>query len=100
MHKRGDFYMSKKKNAVNRLQNEKEYTDVSNVEIQKAYIIPEDLPEGAYGAPRGEDTPVENKSTAWEPDQRAYSAFKLILANKQRNFPGADPTYEEDDRLD
>lgn len=39
------------------------YTDFSNVETQRNFLVPETLPEGPYGSPRGKDQPVENKST-------------------------------------
>lgn len=82
----------------NHTENEPNYTDLSNVETQKNYIIPEDLPEGGYGAPRGKNTPVENKSTSWKEGQRPYSAFnyefKSMHENKPRNFPGAHPTHD------
>lgn len=78
------------------------YTDVSNAETRQNFIIPEDLPEGPYGAPRGEHTPVENKSTPYEEGQRPYSAFnyefKSMHENKPRNFPGAHPTHDDPDQ--
>ncbi|MBS4200172.1 cytosolic protein [Bacillus sp. FJAT-49732] len=74
------------------------YTDVSNVVTGRNYIIPEDLPEGAYGAPRGKDTPVENKSTPWEKGQRSYSAFnyefKSMHEDNPRKAPGAHNTHD------
>ncbi|MEK3887765.1 cytosolic protein [Bacillus sp. FSL K6-3431] len=77
------------------------YTDMSNVETDRNYIIPEEFPEGGYGATKGENTPVENKSTPWEEGQRSYSAynyeFKSMHENKPRNFPGAHPTHDNPD---
>lgn len=78
------------------------YTDVSNVETKRNFVIPEDLPEGPYGAPRGEHTLVENKSTPWREGQRSYSAFnyenKSLHQGMPRKFPGAHPTHDDPDR--
>ncbi|MFD1708645.1 cytosolic protein [Siminovitchia sediminis] len=75
------------------------YTDVSNVETQRNFLIPEEYPEGAYGAPIGEDTPVENKSTPWKEGQRKYSAHnyenKSLHQNLPRQTPGAHPTHDD-----
>ncbi|AZV45071.1 cytosolic protein [Peribacillus asahii] len=80
--------------------NKKEkYYDFSNVEKQRNYIIPEDQPEGPYGAPRGADTPVEGKSTPWGEEQRSYSNFnyenKSLHENMPRQYPGAHPTHDD-----
>ncbi|MFK4997328.1 cytosolic protein [Bacillus sp. N9] len=78
------------------------YTDVSNAETKKNDVIPEEMPEGAYGAPRGEHTPVENKSTPWKEGQRSYSAFnyefKSMHENKPRKAPDAHPTHDDPER--
>ncbi|HEY4553672.1 MAG TPA: cytosolic protein [Bacillaceae bacterium] len=88
-----------RRNNDNRNQDNIKYTDVSNVETQRNYIIPEQTPEGPYGAPRGEHTPVENKSTPWREGQRSYSAFnyefKSMHQNMQRKFPGSHPTHAD-----
>lgn len=34
------------------------YHDFSTVEARKNFLVPETLPEGPYGAPRGKDEPV------------------------------------------
>lgn len=89
-------------NHKDRLDKEEiTYTDVSNVETKRNFIIPEDFPEGPYGAPRGEHTAVENKSTPWKEGQRPYSAFnyefKSMHEGKGRNFPGAHPPHDDPD---
>ncbi|HLU20945.1 MAG TPA: cytosolic protein [Bacillaceae bacterium] len=79
---------------------EKEYSDVSNVEVQRNFVIPEELPEGAYGAPRGKNSPVENKSTAWKKDQRSYSAFNYefkSLHDNPRKAEGSHPPHDNPD---
>ncbi|KHF28311.1 hypothetical protein LR68_02853 [Anoxybacillus sp. BCO1] len=37
------------------------YHDFSTVEAMKNFLVPETLPEGPYGSPRGEHEPVQNK---------------------------------------
>jgi hypothetical protein len=80
-------------------KEEKEYTDFSNVEDMKNYILPEDLPEGPYGSPRNEKL---GKSTPWEDDQRYYSAFnyefKSLHQDIPRKFPGAHPTHDDPEK--
>lgn len=84
------------------MRKKEHFSDFSNVEARNNYIIPEDLPEGPYGSPRGKNTPVENKSTPWGPEQRSYSAFnyndKTFHENLPRNYPGAHPTHDEDSK--
>ncbi|MBS4220853.1 cytosolic protein [Bacillus sp. FJAT-49711] len=88
--------------ANNQDKEDPPYTDLSNVADQRNYIIPEELPEGAYGAPRGEDTPVENKSTPWEEGQRSYSAFnyefKSMHEGHPRKGPNAHITHDDPER--
>lgn len=75
------------------------YYDFSNVEKQRNYIIPEDLPDGPYGAPRGENTPVEGKSTPWGEEQRSYTYSnyenKSLHENMPRQYPGSHPTHDD-----
>ncbi|MFD0051397.1 cytosolic protein [Actinomycetes bacterium NPDC127524] len=81
------------------MDKKEKYFDFSNVEKQRNFIIPEDLPEGPYGAPRGKDTPVENKSTPWEEGQRYQSAFnyenKSLHEGIPRQMDGAHPTHDD-----
>ncbi|AIE61210.1 hypothetical protein [Bacillus methanolicus] len=78
------------------------YTDFSNVENQRNYLIPESLPEGAYGSPRGKYKPVENKSTPWKEGQRYHSAynyeFKSFHKNLPRQMSGAHPPHDDPDK--
>lgn len=82
--------------------NKKEYHELSNVEAQKNFLIPEELPEGAYGAPVGEDTAVENKSTPWREGQRRYSAynyeFRSMHEDLPRQYPFSHPPHDDPDR--
>jgi hypothetical protein len=81
------------------LNKKEQYTDFSNVEAQRDFVIPEELPEGPYGAPKGAENPVENKSTPWHEGQRPYSAFnyenKSLHEDLPRRYPGAHPTQDE-----
>lgn len=83
------------------MNKQEKYEDFSNVEAQRIYVIPEDLPEGSYGAPKGADTPVEGKSTPGREEQRPYSAFnyqaKDLHEDFPRKYPGAHPTYDNPD---
>lgn len=82
-------------------KKEKNYDDFSNVEVQRNFIIPEDFPEGPYGAPRGADTPAENNNPPAKEGQRHHSAFnyenKELHENLPRKYPGAHPTHDEAD---
>ena len=79
--------------------DKKKYYDFSNVEKQRNFVIPEDFPEGPYGAPRGADAPVENKSTPWREGQRSYSAFnyenKSLHEDLPRVYPGAHLPHDD-----
>lgn len=70
-----------------------DYKDFSNVEVGRDYLIPETLPEGPYGSPRGKYTLVRNKSGPFRTGQRYYSAFnyenKGLHEDIPREAPGA-----------
>ncbi len=82
-----------------RMAKKDDYHDFKNVEASHQYIVPEATPEGPYGSPIHKDTPVENKSTPWEKDQREYSAFnyndKDQHAHQPRKYPSHHPTHDE-----
>ncbi|QPC47384.1 cytosolic protein [Mangrovibacillus cuniculi] len=75
------------------------YTDFSNVETGRNFILPETLPEGPYGSPRGKHTPVVNKTTEWEEGQRYYSAFNYENKTLHQDIPRQDtfahPTHDD-----
>jgi hypothetical protein len=91
-----------KKEHDSRDKEEEVYSDFSNVETQRNFLVPETLPEGPYGSPRGKYTPVENKSTEWEEGQRYYSAFnyenKSLHQDIPRQEPGSHPVHADPDR--
>ncbi|UII55417.1 cytosolic protein [Cytobacillus spongiae] len=75
------------------------YSDFSNVEAQRNFLIPEQLPEGPYGSPRGKYELVQNKSTPWREGQRYYSAFnyefKSLHENLPRQMDGSHPPHDD-----
>ncbi|MEW9501975.1 cytosolic protein [Jeotgalibacillus marinus] len=68
-----------------------EYHDFSNVEVGRQYLIPESLPEGPYGSPRGKYTLVRNKSGPWREGQRYYSAYNYENKSLHKDIPRTDP---------
>jgi hypothetical protein len=83
------------------MDEKEEFFDFANVEKQRDYLVPEEFPEGPFGAQRGKEDPVENKSTSWEKGQRYYSAFtyenKSLHENMPRQYDGAHPTHDDPD---
>lgn len=77
------------------------YTDFSTVETRRNFITAEDLPDGPYGSPRGENEPVQGKSSPWKKGQRPYSnfnyEFKSFHQDLPREYPGAHPTHDDND---
>lgn len=77
------------------------YTDFSNIETGRNYLIPEEFPEGAYGSSIGKQKLVENKSTPWKEGQRHYSAFnyenKTLHEDIPRQMEGAHPPHDNPD---
>jgi hypothetical protein len=71
-------------------------TDLATVESQRNDLIPEEFPEGPYGAA----LPVESlgKSTPWRRDQRPPSPFSYenreLHEGMQRNYPGDHETHD------
>ncbi len=82
-------------------KEEDKYTDFSNVETMRNFLVPNHMPEGPYGSPIGADEPVKNKQTPWDEGQRTYSAFNYEFKNLHqdipRKFPGAHPIHGEQD---
>lgn len=81
-------------------KEKRQYTDFANVEAQRNYLTPEQLPEGPYGAPRNKYEAVTNdKSEPWTEKQRYYSAFnyeyKALHQDLPRQEDGAHPTHDE-----
>ncbi|WP_170008063.1 cytosolic protein [Bacillus fonticola] len=83
-------------------KEEEVYTDFSNVETMRNFVAPEPFPEGPYGAPRGENEPVVNKTTPWEEGQRYYSAYnyenKSLHADIPRGIAPSHPAHDDPNR--
>ncbi|WP_199426590.1 cytosolic protein [Thermaerobacillus caldiproteolyticus] len=81
------------------MREEEKYSDFSTVEKIRNFLVPETLPEGPYGSPRGKNEPVQNKSTSWKKGQRYYSAFnyeyKSLHQDIPRQDPGAHPPHDD-----
>ncbi|MFZ3590659.1 cytosolic protein [Bacillus sp. DJP31] len=86
---------------VNEDKQKETYTDFSNVEAMRNYIVPNHMPEGPYGCPIGANEPVQNKHTPWKKGQRTYSAFNYEFKNLHqdipRQYPGAHPNHDDPD---
>lgn len=80
------------------IEDEK-YTDFSNVETQRNFLVPEQTPEGPYGSPFLKDDPIQTKSTPWQKGQQYYSAFayenRTLHQNMPRQMDGAHPTHDD-----
>src|SRR5690625_1137756 len=61
----------------------KHFSDVSNANRMKDMLIPEEFPEGSYGAEKNKYTNVESKSTEWEDGQQRTSAY--VYADRDRH---------------
>lgn len=84
--------MLKKKNTP--------YTDLATVESQRNDIIPEEFPEGPYGAATNED--VLGKETPYLASQHAAPRFtyenREFHAGISRQDPGSHPTHDDPNR--
>jgi len=76
------------------------YRELETVISQRREIIPEEFPEGAYGAPF--DGPL-GKSTPWEPGMHAVSPFtyknRTFHAGLERDHPDSHPTHSETEEV-
>ncbi|CAJ1001762.1 MULTISPECIES: hypothetical protein [Bacillales] len=72
------------------------YSELSVVESQRNEIIPEEFPEGPYGAATNDKL---GKATGWEPGQHAISNFTYEYRNFHQNLPRQDesahPVHDE-----
>jgi len=75
--------------------------ELETVISQRSEIIPEEFPEGAYGAPFNNET--LGKSTPWYDDMHASSAFtyenRTFHAGLERDNPDAHPTHSETEEV-
>ena len=73
------------------------YTDFVPVEKMHNEIIPEEMPEGAYGSPT--NNVRLGKTTPFEQDQYAISSFSFenreLHQDMPRQYPGGHPTHDD-----
>ncbi|MDN4595450.1 hypothetical protein NWF35_16450 [Polycladomyces subterraneus] len=85
---------------MRRKHPKRDFHDVSTVESQRNELIPEEFPEGPYGAAHNE--PQLGKSTPWRPGQHAAPQFTYEMREFHeglpRQAPGSHPTHDEQDR--
>lgn len=77
----------------------KRFSDVSNASNMDDMLIPEEFPEGSYGAEKNQHTKVESKSTEWKDGQQRTSAYVYADRDQHddlpRRTPGAHPLHDE-----
>ncbi|SET34563.1 hypothetical protein SAMN05216389_10989 [Oceanobacillus limi] len=81
--------------------DDKKFSDFSNVNNQKNNLIPEEFPEGAFGSSINKEEPVVGKSTPWKDEQQRTSAFvfpyKELHEDLPRQAPGSHVIHDEPD---
>lgn len=74
------------------------FRELKTVESQQNELVPEEFPEGPYGATTSSKP---GKSSPWRPSQHASPRFTYEMREfhegLQRNFPGSHPTHDEPD---
>ncbi|SMO83658.1 hypothetical protein [Melghirimyces algeriensis] len=76
------------------------YNDLKSVESQRNELVPEEFPEGPYGATTNED--VLGKESPWRASQHASPRFTYEMREFHegipRQVPGSHPTHDDPDR--
>jgi hypothetical protein len=70
-------------------EDRKPYTDVATVESLRHDVIPEEFPDGPYGAATNEE--LLGKSEPWLRDQRALSNYAYENRQFHADLPRRDP---------
>ncbi len=77
--------------------DEQAYSELSTVESLRNEILPEEFPEGPYGAPTNELR--LGKATGWEEGQHSTSAFtyenREFHQGLYRGEPGSHPPHDD-----
>jgi hypothetical protein len=68
-------------------------SELSTVESQRNEIIPEEFPEGPYGAATNEE--LLGKATGWESDQHVISNFAYEYRNFHQDLPRQEPAAHQ-----
>lgn len=75
----------------------KPYRDLKTVESLRNELVPEEFPEGPYGASTHEDE--LGKDSPWRPTQHASPRFTYEMRDFHegipRQIPGSHPTHDE-----
>lgn len=83
------------------LRRRRRHRELETVISQRSEIIPEEFPEGAYGAPFNEET--LGKTTPWEAGMHAAPQFtyenRTFHAGLEREHPDAHPTHSETEEV-
>ncbi|WP_010647342.1 hypothetical protein [Oceanobacillus massiliensis] len=78
----------------------KEFSDFSNVDRQKNQLIPEEFPEGSYGSSIHKKEKVTGKDSPWLEGQYRDSAYVFPDKNQHDGLPrqaeGAHPPHDEE----
>ncbi|MFD2045154.1 hypothetical protein ACFSTA_15830 [Ornithinibacillus salinisoli] len=81
--------------------DDKKFSDFSNVNNQRNNLIPEEFPEGAFGSAINKKEPVSGKSTPWGDEQQRTSAFvfpyKELHEDLPRQAAGSHVIHDEPD---
>lgn len=77
-----------------------DYTELSTVESQRNEILPEEFPEGPFGAATNEER--LGKATGWEPRQHSTTTrftyeTREMHEDLPRQYPGAHPIHDNPD---
>lgn len=74
----------------------KKYRDLKTVESYRNEMIPEEFPDGSYGASTSQKP---GKSSPWRSTQHASPRFTYEMRGfhegMKRQFPGSHPTHDE-----
>jgi len=77
------------------MDERKNYADVDTVESQKENILPEEFPEGYYGAPDNRQLAKERTSIGERPTSAFTYEAKKFHEGLSRDYPDAHPTHDK-----
>lgn len=80
------------------MKKKQNFRELNTVESQQNELVPEEFPEGPYGAAV---SGKPGKSSPWRPTQHASPRFTYEMREfhegLQRHFPGSHPTHDDPD---
>jgi hypothetical protein len=81
-------------------ESKNDYRELKTVESQRSELVPEEFPDGPYGASTHPDK--LGKSTPYQPGQHAAPQFTYEMRefheDLPRVIPGSHPTHDDPDR--